>query len=251
MEPLPRIAPPPPLERPRRVVVIGATGTLGTACAERIIDRGDRVVLVARRAEPLAALADALARRPGAIERPMCVPLDLLEVGAATELSTQVPDATDAIVSFGSFPATPSGSFDRAQLAAMAMEHCAVFVEVTLALARSIDRARGAVVGFSDDGVERPYPRHLAYLAGKGALTAAMRALALELSGREGGMLVRLGLVAVGVVTDPDVGNAERGAALSLRARVGRTGAADEVAHVALALMDATWVSGEIWGAGR
>ena len=38
---------------------------------------------------------------------------------------------------------------------------------------------------------------------------------------------------------------------LATRSPLGRFGTPDEVVHVVLALLDATWATGEIWGVGR
>ena len=246
---LPHAEPPPPLSSPRNVVVVGATGTIGGAVARALSARGDRVVLVGRRAEALDGLAAAL--RETSRHAPSVAAIDLADEGAAERLASTHPDATDLVFATGSFPTTPLAELTRAQLAAQAFEHCAVFIELVRALAPSIAQARGAAIAFGDDGIERPYPNHLAYLAAKGALTAAARALSFELSGAPRGPQVRVGVVAIGVVTDPDVGDPIRGQNLARRSRLGRTGAPSEVAHVALSMMDATWVTGEVWRVGR
>ena len=246
----PHLPPRPPPKRPRVVVIAGATGTLGRAVAERLTARGDRVILLARDAGRLDALVAAL---PEGAARALAV--DLSGVGAAARVSGACADATDLIFALGSFPTTAIERVSRDDLAAQMLEQCALFVELTLALRAQLSDGRGAAIAFGDDGVERPYRDHLAYLAGKGALTAAARALSLELSTSnddERGMLVRVGVVAVGAVTDPNVGDGGgAGRALAARARVGRTGTPAEVAHVALSMMDATWASGEVWGVGR
>lgn len=241
---------PPPRPGTRHVVVVGATGSIGRAAAQALVDRGDRVTLVARAKEPLAALAAALGPRTTPFS------LDLLREDAAAQLASRVPDATDLVFALGSFPHTPLATASRADFTAAVTEHCALFVECTRALAPAIARAGGGVVGFGDDGVERPFPNHIAYLAAKGALTAATRALSLELSGTHGttgrpSSPVRVSLVAIGVVTDPELDDPARRAALARRSRLGRTGTPEEVAHVALAMLDATWVSGEVWHVGR
>lgn len=64
-------------------LVTGASSGLGKAIAERLAGDGYRVLLVARRAEELAALA---ARLPGAI----AVPADLLDEGAPEALADAV-----------------------------------------------------------------------------------------------------------------------------------------------------------------
>ncbi len=237
-------APPAARARPRNVVVIGATGTIGSAVAVRLAARGDRVVLVARSNARLAARAHLL----GSGARPLA--LDVASETAPARLAAAVPDATDLVFALGSFPRTPLAEVGRADLAAAVLEHCALFLEATRALAPAIARAGGGVVCFGDDGVERPFPNHVAYLAAKGALTATVRALSLELAQPPKGP-VRVGIVAIGVVTDPEIEDPDRAALLANRSRLGRTGTPQEVAQVALAMLDATWVTGEVWHVGR
>src|SRR6185312_4503978 len=100
--------PPPVLERPRRVLVVGATGRLGVAIAKALASRGDRLVLTARDPEKLATLADDLTLL-GA-ERPHVLTADLRDKDtpdhiAAGTLSTG--GATDVILACGPFPRTP------------------------------------------------------------------------------------------------------------------------------------------------
>ncbi len=230
--------------------MVGATGSIGRAVARAVCDRGDRATLVARASARLVALAAELGPRATPFA------LDLSDEAAPARLAEAAPDATDLVFALGSFPRTPLETVGRADFAAAVTEHCALFVECTRALAPAIARAGGGVVGFGDDGVERPYPNHLAYLAAKGALTAAARVLSLELGAGEKAPAdragpVRVGLVAIGVVTDPELDDPARRAALARRSRLGRTGTPEEVAHVALAMLDATWVTGEVWHVGR
>lgn len=231
-------------------MIIGATGTLGSAMARRLVRRGDSVIAVARQLERLHHLREELVQlqRTAAptIDIQAC---DLFEPNASSELASLFRDTTDVIVAMGSFPRTPISHVSRHDFASQMIEHCALFVELARAFAPSVAKASGAILGFSDNGVEKPYLNHIAYLSAKGALTAAVRALALEWSKPE--MLVRVGVVSIGVVTDPEINHPMRGEALAKRARVGRTGTPEEVAHVALAMLDATWVSGEIWSVGN
>ncbi|HSO00019.1 MAG TPA: SDR family oxidoreductase, partial [Candidatus Nanopelagicales bacterium] len=97
-------------------------------------------------------------------------------------------------------------------------------------------------------GVSRPYLNHVAYLTAKGALEAGLRALAVELAPR-----VRVNLLSIGIVSDPEASrdNPERAARLAARSTLGRLGTPEDIVHAALALLDATWATGEVWGIGR
>ncbi len=114
-------------------------------------------------------------------------------------------------------------------------------------LAESLAASGGAVVALTDSGVSRPYPNHVAYLAAKGALETGLRALAVEHSPH-----VRLNVLALGIVAD-DEADADplRTHRLAARSPLGRFGTPAEVVHGVLALLDATWATGEVWGIGR
>jgi pteridine reductase len=95
--------------------------------------------------------------------------------------------------------------------------------------------------------VTRPYTNHVAYLTAKGALQTGLRALAVELAPE-----VRVNMVALGIVADPEAdADPLRMHRLATRSPLGRFGTPEEVVHVVLSLLDATWATGEIWGVGR
>ncbi|MGH7270500.1 MAG: SDR family NAD(P)-dependent oxidoreductase, partial [Polyangiaceae bacterium] len=59
----------------RKVLVVGATGRLGTAIARALALRGDRVVLTARDPSRLEALAEEVGPRPGVRAPFLCADL--------------------------------------------------------------------------------------------------------------------------------------------------------------------------------
>jgi pteridine reductase len=59
-------------------------------------------------------------------------------------------------------------------------------------------------------------------------------------------------IIALGIVADPEADDDPlRIHRLATRSPLGRFGTGDEVVHATLALLDATWSTGEIWGIGR
>jgi pteridine reductase len=115
------------------------------------------------------------------------------------------------------------------------------------AFAGDLTAAHGSVVALGDAGITRPYTNHVAYITAKGALQTGLRALAVELAPD-----VRVNIVALGIVADPEAdADPLRTHRLATRSPLGRFGTAEEVTHVVLSLLDATWATGEIWGVGR
>src|SRR5580692_3955826 len=219
----------------RKVLVLGATGRLGGGVARALARRGDRVVLTARDRGKLEALAAEVGPSPGAAAP--YVRADLVDETA--------PD--DIVIACGPSPRAPFESLRREDLRQAIAVHAVAPLLLVHGLAGDLSEARGTVVALTDAGVTRPYTNHVAYLTAKGALQTGLRALAVELAPE-----VRVNMVALGIVADPEADDDPlRMHRLATRSPLGRFGTAEEVVHVVLSLLDATWATGEIWGVGR
>jgi pteridine reductase len=242
--------PPPLLERPRRVLVVGATGLLGVAISRGLARRGDRVALTARDPRKLDDLADDLAKLAPALERPRVITADLRDHDAPDHIAAELLRSgglDDVVLACGPFPRTPLDKLRREDLEGTLTVHAIAPLLLVNALAEELGRRNGAVVALADAGVTRPYENHVAYLTAKGALQTGLRALAVELAPH-----VRVNLVALGIVSDPEAdADPLRTHRLATRSPLGRFGTPAEVVQTVLALLDATWATGEIWGVGR
>jgi NAD(P)-dependent dehydrogenase (short-subunit alcohol dehydrogenase family) len=233
----------------RRTLVVGATGRLGVAIAKALAARGDKLVLTARDDAKLAAISRDLATAHGSA--PPYVRADLRDADAVETIvhgvRQEVSRVEDIVLACGPFPRTPFASLAREDLLYTLTVHAIAPLLLVQALSQDLAASRGAVVALSDAGVTRPYTNHAAYLTAKGALQTGLRALAVELAPD-----VRVSMIALGIVADPEAdADPLRTHRLATRSPLGRFGTADEVVHVALALLDATWATGEIWGVGR
>ncbi len=225
------------------MLVLGATGRLGVAVAQALLERGDRPILTARDPEKLQALSRRLGDAPFA-----CADLTTED---APERIVQGVRATgpvdDVVLACGPFPRTPFEALRREDLLQTFTVHAVAPLLVVGAIAEELAVARGAVVALSDSGTSRPYTNHVAYLTAKGALETGLRALAAELAPD-----VRVNVLQIGIVADPEAdADPLRTHRLAARSPLGRFGTADEVVHATLALLDATWTTGETWGVGR
>ena len=232
------------------MLVVGATGRLGVAVSRALASRGDRLVLTARDPARLAALAQDLAGAHGGVAPPV-VCADLTERDAVdrivADLRAKVERIDDIVLACGPFPRTPFATLRREELDRTLTVHAVAPLLLVSALAEDLSRSMGAVVALGDAGVNRPYTNHAAYLTAKGALSAGLRAMAVELAPD-----VRVNMVALGIVADPEAdADPLRTHRLATRSPLGRFGTPEEVVHVVLALLDATWATGEIWGVGR
>jgi pteridine reductase len=240
-------------DRGRRVLVVGATGRLGVAISRALAERGDLPVLTARDPVKLEALAATLSvpgTPSGAAPAPF-VCADLTHPDAVdtivSGLRVAVPRIDDVVLACGPFPRTPFDTLKREDLLHTLTVHAIAPLLLAHALADNLREAQGAVVALSDAGVTRPFTNHVAYLTAKGALQTGLRALAVELAPD-----VRVNIIALGIVADPEAdADPLRTHRLATRSPLGRFGTAEEVVHATLALLDATWSTGEIWGIGR
>jgi len=240
------ISAPPPPRGSRRVLVVGATGRLGVRIARALRARGDRVILTARDASKLAIMSTELGGSD--VAKTVCV--DLMNRDAPERIATQIRDhggIDDVILVCGPFPRTPFDGLRREDLERTLTVHAVAPLLLVGALSSELVASQGAVIALGDAGVTRPYENHVAYLTAKGALQTGLRALAVELAPH-----VRINMVALGIVADPEAdADPLRTHRLAARSPLGRFGTADEVTHAVLALLDATWATGEIWGIGR
>lgn len=237
------------MQRGRRVLVVGATGRLGVEVAKALAQRGDRVVLTARDAGKLESIAAQVGPSPG-VPAPF-VRADLLEERAHEAIVEGVRRGVghidDVVLACGPFPRTPFDDLRHDDLLRTLTVHAIAPLLLVHALSGDLAESRGAVVALTDAGVTRPYTNHVAYLTAKGALQAGLRALSVELAPE-----VRVNMVALGIVADPEAdADPLRLHRLATRTPLGRFGTAEEVVHVVLSLLDATWATGEIWGVGR
>ena len=228
------------------MLVVGATGRLGVRIARALRARDDRLLLTARDATKLVAMQSEL----GGEEFVKTVCVDLTARDAPDRIAAAVRKEggiDDMILACGPFPRTPFEEVRREDLERTLAIHAIAPLLLVAALSPELIKSQGAVIALGDAGVTRPYENHVAYLTAKGALQTGLRALAVELAPH-----VRINMVALGIVADPEAdADPLRTHRLATRSPLGRFGTADEVAHVVLALLDATWATGEIWGTGR
>jgi pteridine reductase len=153
----------------------------------------------------------------------------------------------DIVLACGPFPRTPFEALRREDLERTLAVHAVAPLLLVHALAGDLEKAKGAVVALGDAGTTRPYEHHVAYLTAKGAVRTGLRALAVELAPG-----VRVNIVELGIVADPEAdADPLRKHRLATRSQLGRFGTPQDVVHVVLALLDATWATGEVWGLGR
>lgn len=234
--------------------MVGATGRLGVAIAEALADRGDEVVLTARDPNKLETQARSLDRGRGPAAF-VCADLTHRDaVGHILEgLRSKLPptdergSVDDIVLACGPFPRTPFEDLRRDDLERTLTVHAIAPLLLVHGLAGDLAKRKGGIVALGDAGTTRPFEHHVAYLTAKGAVKTGLRALAVELAPD-----VRVNIVELGIVADPEAdADPLRQHRLATRSSLGRFGTPEEVVHVVLSLLDASWATGEVWGLGR
>jgi short-subunit dehydrogenase len=166
-------------------VVTGASDGIGRAFADHLGDRGFSLVLVARRATVLEAVAQELARRHGA--RPITVAADLGTTAGRAALRAATADLDVGLLIAAAGFGT-SGALVEASLAdeeAMLAVNCgAVLAQIHDFGSRFAARGRGGLVLLSSIVAFQGVPRAAHYAATKAYVQTLAEGLARELQPR-------------------------------------------------------------------
>lgn len=237
-------------------VVTGATGTLGSAISEALVEASARVVLMARREEPLRRLAERLGAEvfPGDVRDEAALDGLLARVGRVDILVNcaggNLPAATQA----------PGGSLLDLEPAALRevvdLNLMGTLLPCRVLGAAMVRQGSGAIVNISSLTAALPLTRVAGYGAAKAAVENLTRYLAVDL-GRASGGGVRVNAIAPGfflgdqnrdLLLWPDGLPTERGAAIIQRTPAGRFGGPEEVGGTVVWLCSAAaaFVSGVV-----
>ncbi|WP_051813422.1 SDR family NAD(P)-dependent oxidoreductase [Streptomyces sp. NRRL S-340] len=172
--------------RAQTVLLTGASSGIGAAFAKALAARGSNLVIVARRAERLASMADELRRTTDA--RIEAIPTDLSAPAAASELHQEIADRGIHITSlinnagFGSFAMFPGTDPER--LAAEIAVNVTAPVHLTAAFLPQMRNAgNGFIINLASVSAYLPSPRMAVYGATKAFALSFTESLWAELRG--------------------------------------------------------------------
>lgn len=174
----------PPAKRPLALVT-GASAGIGTELA-RLLAADHDLVLTARRADPLRALAEELNRARGATCH--VFPADLADPAAPQRLFEQIAAAglaVDVLVNNAGFgDLGPFAKADPARLLSMIRVNVAALTELTaLFLPAMLARGRGRILNVGSIAGFQPGPLMAVYYATKAYVNSFSEALHSELRG--------------------------------------------------------------------
>ena len=229
------------------VLITGGSGGIGSETARRLAARGDRPVLVARDAERLQTVAEALAAPYFAADV-----LDADGFAAIVERIEAEVGEIDAVVhAVGSITIRPLHALSLDEWrSTLEINATSAFIVVKATVTKMMRRKRGAFVLFSTVAAQRGLQNHEAISAAKSAIEGLVRTAAISYA-RYG---IRFNAVAP-ALTKTELSKSLWSNDTTLAASValhplGRIGEpADPAAAAAfLASDDASWISGQVLG---
>lgn len=168
--------------RTQTTLITGASSGLGAEFARRLAERGSNLVLVARRADRLQALADELSAKYRITAT--AVPFDLTEPGAGEALAKEVAwrgiTVTSLVNNAGFGTHAPFREEDPARVQREIGLNVASLVDVTRAF---IDQLTGVLVNVASSLGYQPWPNAAVYGATKAFVLSFTEALWQESRG--------------------------------------------------------------------
>ena len=167
-------------------LISGASAGIGAELARVFAAHGHELVLVARRADRLAALAEeiAVSGRP----RPAVLTADLERrdavAGIIAELKSLGLEPANVVNNAGFGLIGPASALDRDQQLAMIDLNVRALTELSLAFVDSLERHRGGILNVASLAAFLPGPGMAVYYASKAYVLSFSEALHQELAGR-------------------------------------------------------------------
>lgn len=222
------------------IIIVGATGGIGSALATRLHAAGRSLHLVGRDAGRLAAMA-------GPLEATTAI-ADAMDAQAlAAAIRAAGPRAGGLAYCVGSIVMTP---LKRATEAMFVDTFRLNAVGAALAIAAAADAlkaAEGSVVLFSTVAARAGFTNHAVIAAAKGALEGITVSLAAELAPHVRVNAIAPSLTRTGIA-EPLTGNEAMARAIAAAHPIPRLGEAEDSAALAAFLLspDAGWITGQI-----
>ncbi len=223
--------------------IIGATGGIGAALARRIALR-TQLVLSARTETPLTALAGELGAQAITVDatQPESIQQALTSV-------IQTHGRIDAVVlAVGSILLKSAHRTTLDEWHATITQNLHAAFYVTRAVTEKMQRqpGGGSILLFSTAAAQIGFANHEAIAAAKAGIEGLARATAASYAPRN----IRVNVIAPGLVDTPLAQPITSNAAALEASRqmhpLGRIGVADDVAHIAEAVLTSTWMTGQV-----
>jgi uncharacterized protein len=167
-------------------VITGASSGIGAALAHVFAAHGHEVVLVARREQALAGVAEAIAAKGSAV--PTVLRLDVARVDAARDIAEALArrglEAEIVVNNAGFGLLGPADKLDRAAQLAMIDVNVRALTDLSLAFIESLERRKGGILNVASTAAFLPGPGMAVYYASKAYVVSFTEALHEELKPR-------------------------------------------------------------------
>jgi short-subunit dehydrogenase len=167
-------------------LLTGASAGIGAALAHVFAAHGHELVLVARREQRLAELADAIAAKGH--QKPGFLPFDLAQADVAERIGRELATRglePDIIINNAGFGLVgEAASLDRAEQLAMIDVNVRALTDLSIAFVRSLQRHRGGILNVASVASFLPGPNMAVYYATKAYVLSLSESLHSELAPR-------------------------------------------------------------------
>ncbi len=213
------------------ILVVGHRQGIGRAITEHLLQQGHSVLGISRQAVDFS--------HPNLDSR----------LSAAADVRTEdLPEVLSGVVyAPGSINLKPFRGLKPADFQADFQQNALDAVHVLQCAEKALKAGHGAVVLFSTVAVSQGMPFHASVAMAKGAVEGLTRSLAAEWAPN-----VRVNAIAPSLTDTPLanklLGNEARAQAAAERHPLKRVGHVDDIAEVAIMLLQSNWISGEVLG---
>ena len=224
-------------------VILGATGSIGSSLAKKLVEKGDQVHLVGREEASLSSLASEL--------NSSFTTCDVLEENFSEKIINDIKDEPINGLAFciGSIDLKPLKLTKKSDFMQSFNLNLISATEIIRSLADNLKKNKGSIVLFSTVAVRQGFPNHTIVSSAKGAIEGLTLALAAELAPN-----VRVNCIA------PSLTNSKMSNFLLKNVKVAegiakmhplkRIGEGSDTASVARFLLtkESSWITGQIVG---
>ena len=224
-------------------VILGATGSIGSSLAKKLVEKGDQVHLVGREEASLSSLANEL--------NSSFTTCDVLEENFCEKIINDIKDEPINGLAFciGSIDLKPLKLTKKSDFMQSFNLNLISATEIIRSLADNLKKNKGSIVLFSTVAVRQGFPNHTIVSSAKGAIEGLTLALAAELAPN-----VRVNCIA------PSLTNSKMSNFLLKNEKVAegiakmhplkRIGEGSDTASVAKFLLtkESSWITGQIVG---
>ena len=224
-------------------IILGASGSIGSSLAKKLVDGGDEVHLVGRDESSVSSLANDL----GA-SFTVC---DVLEENFSEKILTDLKDESINGLAFcvGSIDLKPLKLTKKSDFMQSFNLNLISATEIIKSLADNLKKNKGSIVLFSTVAVKQGFPNHAIVSSAKGAIEGLTLALAAEFAPN-----VRVNCIAPSLtnskISNFLLKNEKVAEGIAKMHPMKRIGEGDDSASVAKFLLtdESSWITGQILG---